>query len=69
MSRYGGYSQSDALSGTPAPLITHFEAARVRASNFCSHRNWEKFHLAPSLAMALAGNEIFYLSNLIIRLI
>ncbi len=47
----------DGLSGTPPALITHFEAARVRASNFCSHRNWEKFHLAPSLVMALAGNN------------
>eukprot|EP01040_Poterioochromonas_malhamensis_P004425 gene4425-4744_t len=36
-------------------LLGTFEAVRLRAHNFCAFRNWEKFHLPASLALALSG--------------
>lgn len=38
-------------------LLGTFEAVRLRAHNFCAFRNWEKFHLPASLALALSGEN------------
>lgn len=38
-----------------AKLIDSFEGARLKAFEFCYLRQWEKFHLPTSLALALSG--------------
>ena len=35
--------------------ITCFQLLRERAAGFCAERDWGKFHLPASIALALAG--------------
>jgi hypothetical protein len=35
--------------------ITTVQSVRETVSNFCKEREWEKFHLPMSIALALAG--------------
>lgn len=45
------------------PPLSTFQAVRERASRFCAERNWEKFHLPTSLALALAGNYEYHFDS------
>mmetsp|Transcript_25791 Transcript_25791/g.51707 ORF Transcript_25791/g.51707 Transcript_25791/m.51707 type:complete len:289 (+) Transcript_25791:85-951(+) len=36
-------------------LCSTFQDVRERAAKFCSERDWQKFHLPPSITLALSG--------------